>query len=59
MRRMIIINFLDEEDLFEILDEDNEYSICPYCGNPNFSDDPDLLCPDCQEIFNHIYIQDL
>lgn len=49
----------DVEDLLEILDEDNEYSICPYCGNPNFNSDPNLLCPDCQEIFGHSYIQDL
>ena len=52
--------FLDlDEDLLEILDEDNEYSICPYCGNPNFSSDPDLLCPECREYFGHSYIQDL
>lgn len=50
-------DFLDEE--YEILDEDNEYSICPYCGNPNFSSDPNLLCPDCQELFNHKFIQEL
>lgn len=50
----------EEESLdFEILDEDNEYSICPYCGNPSFSPDPRVLCESCQECFGHLFIEDL
>lgn len=46
-------------DELEILDEDNELNICPYCGNINNSPDPMVLCPDCRATFGHTFYSEL
>ena len=50
---------MDLLDEFEILDEDNCLNICPYCGGISDSPDPNMLCPECREIFGHNYIFEL
>jgi len=32
---------------------------CGYCGQPNFSPDPDVLCPDCRDDFGHAFYSEL
>lgn len=43
-----------DEDMYEW-----DSQICPYCGNPNYSNDPDMLCPMCRDTFGHSFYSEL
>jgi hypothetical protein len=32
---------------------------CRYCGEPNHSTEPDLLCRECREMFGHSFFNEL
>lgn len=49
-----VFPFDDEEDISE---EDSQ--ICQYCGDPNYSSDPDMLCSMCRDTFGHTYYSEL
>ena len=41
----------------DISEEDSQ--ICPYCGDLNYSNDPDMLCPTCRGNFGCTYYSEL
>lgn len=43
-----------DEDIYE---EDSQ--ICPYCGDLNYSNDPDMLCLMCRDTFGHSFYSEL
>lgn len=49
------------EDIVKILDKSKtKINTCKYCKvNKTGSNDPDVLCPECREIFGHSFYSEL
>lgn len=58
---MDYLDFLEYDDVFPIEDDvpEETCSLCLYCGSPNFSSDPDILCPECRTDFGHTFYSEL